>query len=99
MPTYLNVCIFSEEVLAIDCAADIDTCHKTATRVTGESNIIVRFVRRDKREAVLARARKHQITNEMLGLLGSDRVHVNEHYTRANKQLLGATIAHKKEMS
>lgn len=81
------------------CAADIDTCHKITTRVTGESNIIVRFVRRDKRQAVLAKARKRQITNEMLGLPGSDRVYVNEHLTRANKQLLGATIARKKEMS
>lgn len=81
------------------CAADIDTCHKIATRVTGESNIIVRFVRRDKRQAVLAKARKRQITNQMLGLPGSDRVYVNEHLTRANKQLLGATIARKKEMS
>ncbi|KAH7965272.1 hypothetical protein HPB49_005788 [Dermacentor silvarum] len=45
------------------CAADINTCHKITTRVTGESNIIVRFVRRNKRQAVLAKARKRQITN------------------------------------
>lgn len=69
------------------CAADIDTCHKIATPIEGQSNIIVRFVRRHKRQAVLSKARKNRITNEMLGVHGSDRVYVSEQLTRSNKRL------------
>lgn len=78
---------------------DIDTCHRIPTRKPGETNILVRFVRRDKRHAFLAKARKQKLTNDQLGLSGTDSVYVNEHLTQTNKQLLGAAIARKKEVA
>ncbi|KAH9381973.1 hypothetical protein HPB48_007313 [Haemaphysalis longicornis] len=47
---------------------DIDTCHRILTRKPGETNIVVRFVRRDKRHALLAKARKQKLTTKQLGL-------------------------------
>lgn len=73
---------------------DIDTCHRIPTRKPGETNIVVRFVRRDKRHALLAKARKQKLTTKQLGLSQA-----NEHLTQANKQLLGAAIARKKEVA
>ncbi|XP_077550631.1 uncharacterized protein LOC144163792 [Haemaphysalis longicornis] len=78
---------------------DIDTCHRIPTRKPGETNIVVRFVRRDKRHALLARARKQKLTTKQLGLSQANAVYVNEHLTQANKQLLGAAIARKKEVA
>lgn len=78
---------------------DIDTCHRVPTRKPGETNILVRFVRRDKRHAFLAKARKQRVTINQLGLSGSNAVYVNEHLTEANKQLLGSAIARKKEVA
>ncbi|KAH9380010.1 hypothetical protein HPB48_006172 [Haemaphysalis longicornis] len=72
---------------------DIDTCHRIPTRKPGETNIVVRFVRRDKRHALLAKARKQKLTTKQLGLSQANAVYVNEHLTQANKQLLGAAIA------
>ncbi|KAH9379067.1 hypothetical protein HPB48_016492 [Haemaphysalis longicornis] len=78
---------------------DIDTCHRIPTRKPGETNIVVRFVRRDKRHALLAKARKQKLTTKQLGLSQANAVYVNEHLTQANKQLLGAVIARKKEVA
>ncbi|KAH9368498.1 hypothetical protein HPB48_020787 [Haemaphysalis longicornis] len=78
---------------------DIDTCHRIPTRKPGETNIVVRFVRRDKRHALLAKARKQKLTTKQLGLSQANAVYVNEHLTQANKQLLGAAIARKKEVA
>lgn len=78
---------------------DIDTCHRIPTRNPGETNILVRFVRRDKRHAFLAKARKQKLTTNQLGLSETNAVYVNEHLTKANKQLLGAAIARKKEVA
>lgn len=78
---------------------DIDICHRVSTQKATEKNIVVRFVRRSKRNAVLDKARKTRgMTAESLGFMASTPIYVNEHLTRQNKQLLGATIARKKEM-
>lgn len=82
-----------------DASHDIDTCHRIPTRKPGETNILVCFVRRYKRHAFLARARKQKITNDQLGLSGTDCVYVNERLTQTKKQLLGAAIARKKEVA
>ncbi|XP_077534732.1 uncharacterized protein LOC144146677 [Haemaphysalis longicornis] len=78
---------------------DIDTCHQIPTRKPGETNIMVRFVRIDKRHALLAKARKQKLTTKQLCLSQANAVYVNEHLTQANKQLLGATSARKKEVA
>lgn len=79
--------------------SDIDTCHRMPTRKPDEKNIIVRFVRRDKRHAFLAKARKQRVSNESLGYTDQGLVYVNEHLTPATKQLLGAAIARKKRVA
>lgn len=79
--------------------ADIDICHRVATANTSQKNIIVRFVSRSKRNAVLTKSKKKRIDTTSLGLPGStSAVYVNEHLTRKNKQLLGAAIARKREV-
>ncbi|KAH9372317.1 hypothetical protein HPB48_000164 [Haemaphysalis longicornis] len=78
---------------------DTDTCHRIPTRKPGETNIVVRFVRRDKRHALLAKARKQKLTTKQLGLSQANAVYVNEHLTQTNKRLLGAAIARKMEVA
>lgn len=76
---------------------DIDVCHKVPTAKRNESSIIVRFVRREKRNSFLSKAKKVRITTAELGCREKAPVYVNEHLTRQNKQLLGAAIAKKKQ--
>lgn len=81
--------------------ADIDICHRVPTSKPGEKNIIVRFVQRAKRNAVLMKAKKKRLSTEALGFTATrvtTPVFVNEHLTRQCKQLLGATIAKKREV-
>lgn len=80
------------------CEDDIDVCHRVPTAKQNESNIIVRFVRREKRNAFLAKAKKMRITTAELGCREAAPVYVNEHLTKQNKQLLGAAIAKKKQV-
>ncbi|KAH9364186.1 hypothetical protein HPB48_015666 [Haemaphysalis longicornis] len=49
--------------------------------------------------AQLVKARKQKLTTKQLGLSQANAVYVNEHLTQANKQLLGAAIARKKEVA
>lgn len=78
--------------------ADIDACHRVPTARHDETNIIVRFVRRTKRNAVLQKARKIRINTTKLGFEESEPVFVNEHLTRHGKQLLGAATKKKREV-
>lgn len=56
-------------------------------------------MRRAKRDSILAKAKKMKIDAEDVGLVGvNSAIFVNEHLTRHNKQLLGATVAKKKEL-
>lgn len=78
--------------------SDIDICHRVPTVKQGEKNIVVRFVHRTKRNALLAKSRKQRMTTGLLGLDDlTTPIFVNEHLTRHNKQILGAAIARKKE--
>lgn len=77
--------------------SDIDICHKVDVPNSRAKNIVVRFTRRTKRNAVLAKARKTRLTTEDLGFDGTSKpVYINEHLTRKNKQLLGAASSRKK---
>lgn len=78
---------------------DIDICHRVPTANSTTKNIVVRFVRRAKRDSILAKAKKMRIGAKDVGLVGDNSpIFVNEHLTRHNKQLLGATVAKKKEL-
>lgn len=77
---------------------DVDTCHRVPTARHDVSNIVVRFVRRTKRNALLSKAKKAKIDSGVLGSRVSSPVYVNEHLTRNGKQLLGAAIQRKREM-
>ncbi|KAH6942103.1 hypothetical protein HPB50_000948 [Hyalomma asiaticum] len=77
---------------------DIDICHRVFTTKQNEPNIILRFVRREKRNSFLAKARKTRLTGTLLGYNSTKPVYVNEHLTRQNKQLLGAAVAKKREV-
>lgn len=79
-------------------ATDIDICHRVPTSKQGEKNIVLRFVHRTKRNALLAKSKRQRLNTTVLGLSDSATpVYVNEHLTREGKQLLGAAIARKKE--
>ncbi|KAH7944989.1 hypothetical protein HPB49_004566 [Dermacentor silvarum] len=76
---------------------DVDVCHMVETSKGRGKNLIVRFTRRSKRNAILAKARKARLTTQSLEYAGQSRpIFVNEHLTRKNKQLLGAAISRKK---
>lgn len=78
--------------------ADIDICHRVPTARGEDKNIIVRFVSRTKRNALLTKAKKKRLSSEDVGFDGtSTTIYVNEHLTRHNKQLLGAALAEKKK--
>lgn len=78
--------------------ADIDICHRVPTARHDQANIIVRFVRRTKRNAFLSKAKKAKIDTTALGFQLSSKVFVNEHLTRYGKRLLGAAVERKKEL-
>lgn len=67
------------------------------TAKQGERNIIVRFVRRSKRNVVLAKSRKTKVNSTALGFQPGIPVFVKEHLTQQNKRLLGLTVQKKKE--
>ncbi|KAH9367085.1 hypothetical protein HPB48_021736 [Haemaphysalis longicornis] len=78
--------------------ADIDICHRVPTARHNESNIIVRFIRRTKRNAFLSKAKKSKLDAKNFGFQSSSTVYVNEHLTRHGKHLLAATVQKKKEL-
>lgn len=77
--------------------ADVEICHRVRTRERGKQNIVVQFMRREKRDRVLAKARSKRITNEDLGLSADSPVFINEHLCPTLKKLLGKTIAKKRD--
>ncbi|XP_040071767.1 uncharacterized protein LOC120844186, partial [Ixodes scapularis] len=68
---------------------DVEICHRVCTRELNKQNIIVQFVRREKRKKVLAKARKKRLTNKDFGLSTDTAVFVNEHLCPTLKKLLG----------
>lgn len=86
------------------CANDIDVIHRVATKDKTKKNIIVQFVKREKRDKVLEKAKKTKLTSGSLGLsLEASRseanhpIFVNEHLCQYLKRLLGMAIARKRE--
>lgn len=77
--------------------SDIDVCHKVPTAKHNEHNIVVRFVRRIKRNGFLAKAKKKKIDTRMLGFDVNRPVFINEHLTRQGRQLLSAAKQKKNE--
>ncbi|KAH6946556.1 hypothetical protein HPB50_013971 [Hyalomma asiaticum] len=80
-------------------AEDIDVCHRVRTKQAGQTNIIVQFQRRDKRDQLLQKSRKKRLTNPSLGLPTESPVFVNEHLCPEVKKMLGMAIARKREHS
>ncbi|KAH7945741.1 hypothetical protein HPB49_015062 [Dermacentor silvarum] len=78
---------------------DIEVCHRVRTKKENQTNIIVQFQRRDKRDEVLQKSRKKRLTNASLGLPTESPVFVNEHLCPEVKKMLGMAIARKREHS
>lgn len=84
-------------------SADIEVCHRVNTRDKKNTNIIVQFQRRSKRDQVLEKARKKQLTNNHLGLTSSEEspedqpIYINEHLCPHLMKLLGKTTARRHE--
>nr|XP_050031732.1 uncharacterized protein LOC126527937 [Dermacentor andersoni] len=76
---------------------DVEICHRVPTRDSGQSNIVVQFRSRSKRDAVLNKTRKKRLSATDLGYTQSCAVFVNEHLCSELKKLLGMTIARKRE--
>lgn len=76
---------------------DVEICHRVRTRELNKQNIIVQFVRREKRENVLAKARTKRLTNKDFGLSTDTAVFVNEHLCPTLKKLLGKATAKKRD--
>lgn len=79
-------------------STDIDVCHRMGTKHPYVKNIIVRFVRREKRNNVLARTKRARLSANKIGFQSSDPIFVTESLTQLGKQLLGATIAKKRDV-
>lgn len=82
-----------EEILP----SDIDTCHRIPAGRSGDKSVIVRFVRRDKRNAVLTKARKERPSAKDMGFKSNQPIYVNENLTKHARQLLGSAVAKKRE--
>lgn len=88
----------AESIGVVMAESDIDICHRVPTARQDEKNVIVRFVQRSKRNAILAAAKKKRLTVESLGFAGARTpIYVNEHLTICNKKLLGAAISLKRQ--
>lgn len=77
--------------------ADIDTCHWIHTPKPGVQKVIVRFVKRTKRDDILAKCRKKRLDSSVFGDKKKIPIFVNEHLTQRGKALLAAAIQKKKE--
>ncbi|KAH7959018.1 hypothetical protein HPB49_007327 [Dermacentor silvarum] len=79
-------------------AADIEVCHRVAVPGNPSAkNIIVQFVHRQKRNAVLNKARKNRFSCEVLGFAAKAPVYVNEHLCPERKRLLAQAINKKRD--
>lgn len=76
---------------------DIEIRHSVPTRKAHESNIVIQFFSRAKRDEVLAKARKVRLSTTDIGLTPASSVFVNEHLCPERTKLLEMTAAMKKE--
>lgn len=75
-------------------ADDIETCHRVPAK-NKPSCIVVQFARRQKRDALLEKAKKLRLKNTDFGLASSSPVFVNAHLCPALKRLLGMAVSKK----
>lgn len=80
--------------------SDLDTVHRVPAK-SGDKNIIVRFLCRDKKNDFLRKARKARLCANQIGFPDSLKtpVFVNEHLTADNKRLFAKALALKKQKS
>lgn len=76
---------------------DVECCHRVPVRNSDNGNIIVQLKSREKRNAILQKAKKARLTNDALELQNSEPIYVNEHLCPALKKLLGMTVSRKRE--
>lgn len=79
--------------------ADVEITHRVPIPNSSEKNIVVQFVRRAKRNAVLEKARRNRVKANDLGFAQSTSVYVNEHLCPELKKLLGQAVTKKKDAS
>lgn len=77
--------------------ADIAACHRVPTRDAEKTNIIVQFMNRKKRDAVLGKAKKKRLINSDLGIPSQAPIFVNEHLCATLKRILGMAVTKKRE--
>lgn len=75
---------------------DIESCHRVHAR-NKPGCIIVQFMRRQKRDALLEKARKLRLKNSDFGNKSASPVYVNEHLCPTLKRLLGMAVTKKRE--
>lgn len=78
-------------------ADDIEVCHRVPCRGTSQSNIIVQFCSRTKRDSVLEKARKKRLSTTDFGFRQQAPIFLNDHLCPALKKLLGTAVAKKKD--
>lgn len=83
-----------EEPITTD---DVEICHRVPCKDTSQSNIIVQFRSRTKRNQVLEKARKKRLSTADLGFSQQAPIFLNDHLCPALKRLLGVAIARKKD--
>lgn len=86
------------DVIGKPTAADnVEACHRVPTWEEGKSDVVVQFRSRQKRDAVLAKARKSRIRNRDVGMANETQVYLNEHLCPPLKRLFSLAIAKKRE--
>lgn len=75
-------------------ADDIEACHRVPAK-NKPSCIVVQFARRQKRDALLEKAKKMRLNNTDFGCSSTSPVFVNDHLCPTLKRLLGATVSKK----
>lgn len=91
------VLALAEKVGAEITSADIDAAHWVPTKDKNQANIIVKFLSSSARDKLLDSSKKLRLNASDLGLSGTTPIYVNEHLCPEYKQLLGKSIAAKKQ--
>lgn len=91
------VLALAEKVGAEITSADIDVAHWVPTKDKNQANIIVKFLSCSARDKLLASSKKARLNASDLGLSGTTPIYVNEHLCPEYKQLLGKSVAAKKQ--
>lgn len=76
---------------------DIEICHRVAVANSFKRYVIVHFIRRSKRNAVLEKARRFRSQGTDVGLRSDMPYLQNEHLCHNLKRLLAKTTSEKRE--